>query len=242
MSSTICPVADFHTHTVFSDHAYSTITENAVAAARRGLLAVACTDHGPAIRDGGDPLHFKNLRILPPTIEGVRMLRGAEANVMDINGTLDMDSAVLQRLDVVIASMHGGYMQAGSREQITNAWLAVAENPDVDIIGHCGTPGFAFDYETVIPVFGQYGKVVEINEGTFRVRQSSLENCRRIASVCKQHGVFVVVNSDAHFHEQVGCFSGALQLLEDIDFPPELVVNSTKERLEAFLQSKQLSL
>ncbi len=242
MSNSICPVADFHTHTVFSDHAYSTVTENAAAAARRGLLAMACTDHGPAIPDGGNVMHFLNLKILPPIIEGVRVFRGAEANVLDINGTLDMESTVLQRLDVVIASMHHGFMQPGDYEQITNAWLAIAKNPYVDIIGHCGTPEFAFDYETVIPVFGQHGKVVEINEGTFRVRKASLENCKRIALLCKKHSVRVAVNSDAHFHEHVGCFSEALELLKEVDFPPQLVVNSTQERLNSFLQSKQLSL
>ncbi len=236
------PVADLHTHTLASPHAYSTLTENAVAAAARGMLAVACTDHGPEVRDGMHPWHFGNMRILPDHIAGVRHLRGVEVNVCDFQGRLDLSDGYLNKLEIVIASMHNGTMPLGTPEQITETWLEVAKNPLVDIIGHCGTPLYTFDYEAVIPVFGQYGKVVEINEGTFRVRNDSLENCRRVAALCKQHGVRVAVNSDAHYHEHVGQLENAIALLQELEFPLELIINSSRERFEEFLKEKQLSL
>lgn len=236
------PVADLHTHTIYSPHAYSTVTENAASAAAHGLLAMAMTDHGLGNPEPGHYWHFKNLRILPTHIHGVRVLRGMEANVLEHDGTLDTEDSVLERLDIVIASMHNTIMKPGNREEITRAWLAVAENPHVDIIGHCGTPTFTFDYEQVIPVFGKYGKVVEINEGTFRVRNDSLENCRRIAQLCKEHGVRVAVNSDSHYHDHIGQYEHSLALLADVDFPLELVVNSSRERLETYLKTKNLTL
>lgn len=240
--SKIHPIADFHTHTLFSPHAYSTITENARAAAQNGMLLMACTDHGEATPDTGHHWHFTNMRILPPYIEGVRVLHGIEANVLDAAGHLDLTDQLRQQTELVIASMHTGTMPFGSVEEITAAWSTVAADPDVDIIGHCGQPRFAFDYETVIPLFARYGKVVEINEGTFRVRRDSYETCKRIALLCKQHGVRVALDSDAHFHEHVGRFESAIALLEEIDFPVELIVNGSRETLDAFLQEKQLSL
>lgn len=236
------PVADLHTHTLASPHAYSTLTENATAAAALGMVAVACTDHGPKVGDGMHIWHFTNLKILPDRIAGLRHLRGVEANVCDFKGTLDLPERVLRSMELVIASMHDGTMPHGTPEQITEAWLAIAEDPEVDIIGHCGTPLYAFDYEAVIPVFGRYGKVVEINEGSFRVRKQSLENCARIAALCKQHGVRVAVNSDAHYHEQVGKTENAVALLMETEFPLELVINSSRERFEEFLKEKQLTL
>ena len=236
------PVADLHTHTLASPHAYSTLTENAAAASALGMIAVACTDHGPKVGDGMHPWHFGNLKILPDHIAGVRHLRGTEVNILDFEGSLDLSEGHLGQLEIVIASMHEGTMPFGTPEQITEAWLAVASNPLVDIIGHCGTPVYAFDYEAVIPVFGQYGKVVEINEGTFRVRQKSLENCRRVVQLCKQHGVRVAVNSDAHYHEQVGKTEHAVALLAEEQFPLDLIINTSRERFEAFLKEKQLSL
>ena len=240
--SKIHPIADFHTHTVFSPHAYSTITENARAGAQNGMILVACTDHGEATPDSGHYWHFSNMCILPPYIEGVRVLHGIEANVLDASGRLDLSDKLRKQMELVIASMHAGVMTTGGVEDNTAAWVAVAADPDVDIIGHCGLPLFAFDYERVIPLFGQYGKVVEINEGTFRVRRDSYENCKRVASLCKQHGVRVALTSDAHYHEHVGRFEQAIALLEEVDFPPELIVNNSKESLAAFLSEKSLSL
>lgn len=242
MSVYFQPVADLHTHTLVSPHAYSTLTENATAAAELGMLAIATTDHGPRIGDGNHIWHFTNMRILPEHIAGIRHLRGAEANVCDFDGTLDLPERALSALDVVIASMHDGVMPYGTPEQITEAWLQVAKNPLVDIIGHCGSPQYAFDLEKVIPAFAEHGKIVEINEGTFRVRHKSLENCAAIARLCARHGVRVVVNSDAHYLTQVGRLDSAIALLEEIAFPKELIINSSRERLEAFLQTKGLAL
>ncbi len=236
------PIADLHTHTVVSPHAYSTITENATAAAEQGMLAIATTDHGPKTGDGGHPWHFGNMRILPGTIGGIRHLRGAEVNVCDYSGTLDIPERTLASLDIVIASMHNGTMPFGTPEEISEAWLAVAQNPNVDIIGHCGSPQYAFDYERVIPWFAEHGKVVEINEGTFNVRRDSLENCVTIARLCAKHGVRVAVNSDAHYLSYVGRMDRAVALLEEIQFPTELVINSSRERFEAFLNTKGVTL
>ncbi len=240
MNTHIHPIADLHTHTVFSPHAYSTITENAAAAARAGLVAMACTDHGAETPDTGHHWHFTNMKILPPYIEGVRVLQGIEANVLDHTGALDLTPSLRTQMELVIASMHAGTMPTGSIEEISAAWAVVAADPDVDIIGHCGTPRFAFDYEAIIPLFGQHGKVVEINEGTFRVRGDSYENCKRIATLCKQHGVRICVNSDAHFHTHVGQFDNAIALLNEVDFPPELIVNNSEESLRCFLQEKRV--
>ena len=239
--SSIHPIADFHTHTLYSPHAYSTITENAAAAKRAGLRLMACTDHGGATPDSGHHWHFTNMRILPPYIEDVRVLRGIETDVLDTTGRIDMPERVLDGMDLVIASMHTSTMPDGDVEEMTAAWLAVAKNPLVDIIGHPGQQRYAFDYERVIPVFGEYGKVVEINEGTFRVRRDAIENCKRIALLCKQHGVRVAINSDAHYHAHVGQFENAVALLEEIAFPPELIVNNSEQTLTVFLQEKNLT-
>src|SRR5512146_3220126 len=51
-------VADMHTHTIASGHAYSTVNELAHAAAAKGLAAMAITDHGPALPGGPHLYHF----------------------------------------------------------------------------------------------------------------------------------------------------------------------------------------
>lgn len=236
------PVADLHTHTLYSMHAYSTITENATAAAQKGLLAIGMTDHAPAVPEPGYHWHFTNMRVLPTHIAGVRVIRGVEANILDFDGTMDIDEKILANLDIVIASMHMGIMKPGSPEEISRTWMAIAADPRVDIIGHPGTPAFAFDFEPVIREFGRQGKIVEINEGSFAARSGSLPNCTRIAYLCKKYGVRILISSDAHFHEYVGRFDCSMVMLEEVGFPPELIVNGSRENLEAFLKTKNLTL
>ncbi|MBR6935447.1 MAG: phosphatase [Clostridia bacterium] len=230
--------ADFHTHTSASAHAYSTLYENLTVARQRGLLAVAMTDHGIAIPDSPHIWHFRNQKCLPKQVEGVRLLRGVEANVLDDHGLIDMPADTLDMLDIVVASMHTETMHPGDREYMTAAWLAVAANPLVDIIGHCGTDKYAFDYERVIPEFGRCGKVVEINESSFSCRAPSIPHCRTILQLCKKHGVRVTLDSDAHFCTAVGAVPRSLQLLREEDFPTELVVNAGREQLDAYFSEK----
>lgn len=235
-------VADLHCHTLASDHAYSTVTELAQAAAEKKLLAVACTDHGVQMPDAPHIWHFRNLNQLPPCIHGVRVLRGVEANVLDKDGTLDMESADLEELEIVVASMHRGLMPGGNVDDMSAAWMAVAKNPLVDIIGHSGDPFYAYDYETLIPLFGETGKIVEINENTFAVRRQSLDNCRKIALLCKRYGVRIALDSDAHYHACVGSVPHCLELLREVAFPSELIVNGSEEAFQNYMKERHISL
>jgi putative hydrolase len=211
----------------------------AAYARKAGLCAIAITDHGPAIPDGAHQWHFGNLRSLPPYIDGVRVLHGAEANILDFNGNIDIKKELLKELDWIIASFHDPVAGPATVGQTTQAYLAVANNPYVDVIGHSGTESYKYDYESVIPVFGQKGKLVEINSHSFEARHGAKENCLTIAQICKKYRVPIVVNSDAHSCFAVGEFSNAVQMLTSIEFPPELIVNRTLQSLAEFILKKR---
>ena len=69
------------------------------------------------------------------------------------------------------------------------------------------------------------------------MRKSSIENCRRIAELCKKHGTGIVVSSDAHFFMDIGNYSKAVAMLNEIDFPEELVMNRTYETFSEYLEN-----
>jgi Histidinol phosphatase and related hydrolases of the PHP family len=230
---------DTHCHTVASDHAYSTVCELAAYAAKLPLRAIAVTDHGPAMEDGAHEWHFANMSVLPPYIEGVRVLHGTELNIVDYSGGVDLPDDRLEQLDWVIASCHDPILPPGTVEQHTQAYLGVADNPYIDVIGHSGTETFRYDYERVIPVFGQKGKLVEINAHSFGSRLGASDNCVAIAKLCKKHGVRIVVNSDAHICYDLGRFEPATEMLASIGFPEELIVNRTLESLADFIAKKR---
>lgn len=63
--------------------------------------------------------------------------------------------------------------------------MKVAENPHVDVIGHCGRGNYPFDHEKVIRAFKEYGKIVEINNATLQ-KSANHAACTDIARVCKR--------------------------------------------------------
>lgn len=231
-------IADLHMHTTASTHAYSSLQEMVDAAAQRGLSAVAITDHGITMPGAPGKWYFHNLRVVPHRFHGVLVLRGQETNIIDYEGHIDVEQECEEDLDWVVASIHSVCMPQGeqpSPEKVTHLWEQICRNPRVNVIGHCGSPEYAFDYEGVLPQFAAAGKLVELNESTFRTRLDYVPNCRRIMALCKKYRVPIVVDSDAHFSTQVGDFSHTQALLQELDFPEELVVNSSEERLHTYL-------
>lgn len=231
-------IADTHTHTIASGHAYSTITENCRAAAEKGLKFLAVTDHTPMMKGTTHLFYFENLMTVPPVLCGVNVIRGCEANIINIAGEVDLPKRTLQRLELVIASMHVPVFPPPGKETVTRTYLNLAENPDVDIIGHCGDGRFDFDHEPVIRAFARNGKVVEINAHSFTARPGSRENCPRIAALCAEYGVPVVVSTDAHFYTDIGNFGPSLECLKQLHFPRELILNADEERFKAFITAK----
>ena len=143
----------------------------------------------------------------------------------------------------MVASIHCGLCKGkASVEAATNAYLKLAENPYVNVIGHSGTPKFKYDFERVIPELAHNGKLIEINDNTFYCRKDSCENCVEIAKLCKKHGAYIIVNSDAHFSSRVGHCSCAMEMLEEIDFPQELIINTDESRFKKYLEQNGISL
>jgi putative hydrolase len=230
-------VADMHTHTVASGHAYSTVNELAQEAALRGLQAIALTDHGPALPGGPHLYHFGALRFIPRSIAGVRILLGVEANILDASGRLDLPDTYLERLDFVMAGLHEGCgFDNQGRDRNTEAVLNVMQNVRVKAISHPGNPVFPLDYEEVVKGALATGTALEINNASFSMsRAGSAANCETLARLIARYRASVAVGSDAHIAQGVGIFDDALRLLDRAGVLPEQIVNASMERLLEFL-------
>ena len=224
-------IADLHTHTNYSAHAVNTVTEMIYEAKRQGLKAIALTDHGPSMPDSGHIWHFGNVDDIPTVVDGVAVLYGAEVDVMDVNGTMDLPESYMKRLNWVIASLHKRFVPKLSFEEATQLWLKVAQNPYVDMIGHCEQTDHEFDLDKVIPEFVKNNKVVEFNGNSAVARPGGEDNMRNLALACKKYGCKVAINSDAHSIWQISKINGVFEILESIDFPQELIINASYERL-----------
>jgi putative hydrolase len=232
-------IADTHVHTIASEHACSTLMENLREAKAKGLRFLAVTDHTGLMPGAPTDTYFICLRgTIPEEYDGVYLLRGCEVNILDEKGTLDLPEHVLDQLDWVIASVHGVLTKPMTLEQSTQLWLNVAKNPKVDVIGHCGDANFRFDFERVIPEFAKYGKIVEINAGSYRTRPSCIPNCIEIARLCAKYGVPLVLSSDAHFAGRVGDVADAMRIVKEANVPEELILNADFDRFAERLSKR----
>jgi putative hydrolase len=230
-------IADMHTHTVSSGHGYSTINELAAEAARKGLAALAITDHGPALPGGPHIYHFGAMRFIPESILGVRILRGIEANILDTGGTLDLPEHYLRKLDYVMAGLHEGCGFSGEdRIRNTEAVISAMENPLVKAISHPGNPLFPLDYQAVVAAAVRTSTALEMNNTSFSIsRKGSTPNCELLSGLIARMGAPMVIGSDAHIAQMVGEFADAVAVIEEAGVTAEQVINSSLERLLRFL-------
>jgi putative hydrolase len=234
-------VVDLHTHTVASGHAFSTVKDNAEAAAAKGLEVIAITDHGPNLPGGAHNFHFWNLRVLPEEIAGVRILRGAEANIVDNNGALDLDEDTLRSLDVVAIGFHPqcGY-EGKTVEQNTGTLIKAMSLPYVHIVVHPGNPWFPIDPERIVEAAGKYDVLLELNNSSFVTSRPGGEDISRdILNAAYKGGLDIILGSDAHIDSAVGEFGEAVREAEEAGFSADRIINTNKQRVLEFLKSKK---
>lgn len=238
--------ADTHTHTLASGHAYNTIMEMVQAAAAKGLKALGITDHtkgvpGHEMTGAPDDIYFRNYRVIPREICGVHVLMGAEVNILN-GGMIDLSERALKQQDIIIASIHGQCYDNEGIERNTENILKVLENPYVDILGHPDGSDWPLDYERVIAKAAEMGTIIELNENSYRqpgLRKNCRENALTYLALCKKMGVPVAIGSDAHFMDLVGAHEHNEPILEEADFPMELVMNTSAEKLVSYLKARK---
>ena len=232
---------DLHTHTSVSQHAYSTVKENAGSAAENGLEAFAITDHAPGVFDGANEWHFSCLRLVPRTVCGVTVLRGAECSFTDEDAGIDLVDRVLDMLDVVIASVHTLAYCPQTAEEHTNMLLKAMENPRIDILGHVDRVKCGADFDLIAKTAKEKGKLIEMNNHSINYSgaEKTIGYTRALAEACKKYNTPVVVTSDAHFCDAVGKFDAMLKLFEEIGIDENMVMNTSLEKFIDYMKDKK---
>lgn len=229
---------DLHTHSIAGGHAYSTFEENVAAAYEKGLSVYGLSEHAPAMPGGPHMFFFGNLKVLPKEYKGMRILKGCEANIVDLEGNLDLPDVLLAQLDYVIASMHIPCVTTGTAKENTDCLIRVMENPYVQIIGHPDDARYPLEYERLVAAAKEKGVLLEVNNTSLSpvsVRTGGRENITTYLKLCKEMEVPVILGTDSHFSQHIGEFSNAEEVLKALDFPEELVVNTSLEKLKKYI-------
>jgi len=231
-------IMDLHTHTVASSHAFSTLKENIEAAAVKGLKIIGNSDHGGKMPGAAHDFHFTNYRVVRPEILGVRVFRGIEANITNTEGELDTKPFVQNKVDYMIASIHQSCYKIGTVEENTNAFINAMKNDKVIVVGHPDDAKVPVDFDLLAKGAKEHGVAIELNNSSLvpnSVRMNGRENAKLMLEAAKKHGAMILLGSDAHIYLDVGRFDEALALIEEVNFPKEMIVNTSMEKLEALL-------
>lgn len=228
---------DLHMHTIASAHAYSTVHEYVQEAKCKRMEAIAFTDHGPALDDSPHPWHFLNMGAIPSRIDGIRILKGMEANIYP-DGIIDCDEKSANRLDFIMAGFHAPvYPSENDLNKNTECLLNVIRNPVVRIITHPGNPLYPVNYQIIAEAAFHHRVALEVNSGSVTARKGSTDNCKRMIKAVKSAGGYIAVGSDAHYCSHVGNLDHSFNLLAEQSFPPERVINSSLALTLSFLNS-----
>ena len=232
---------DLHTHTLVSQHAYSTIIENVKYAVENGIEAIAVTDHAPGTPDGAHDWHFGSLPdFVPETVYGVRVFKGAELTFQNENADIDLPEAILKKLDIVIASIHSVAYAPKTSDEYTAVLLKAMKNPHIDIFGHIDRVKSGADYDLVAKEAAKCGKIIELNEHSLDNGEAA-ENSKRafeLMTACKKYGTKISVDSDAHFCTMIGNYPHAEKLLAEIGFDENNIINRSLESINGYINNK----
>jgi DNA polymerase (family X) len=192
---------DLQMHTPASD-GKNTVEEMAEAARALGHEYIAITDHSKAVTvaNGLDEkrmaTHIKKIHAANEKGLGIRVFAGAEVDILK-DGSLDYSDEILAQLEVVVCSIHSYFNL--DRAAMTERMLAAIENPYTQIIGHptgrilLRRDPFDYDMEAVLKACAKHGVAMECNAYPDRLDLKDVH-----LRMCKEHGVKVVISTDAH--------------------------------------------
>ena len=219
---------DVHSHTNWSD-GRATMLEMAQGAQALGYRYLGVTDHSPRIKVvnglGAERLLAQSQEMagVQSQLDELTLLQGIEVDILE-DGGLDLPDAVLELLDVVIASPHVKLRQETA--SMTERMLRAVSNPNVDVIGHPtgrrpgSREGASYDYEAVFKEAARHKVALEIDCDPARMDLSP--EMARLALEC---GCNFTLDADAHAPAELAYVPMGAWMARRAGIPQDRILN-----------------
>lgn len=198
---------DLHMHTEYSD-GRDTTEAMVAASAALGYEYIAITDHSPhssasrSLSLDGVKRQADEIAALRDRYPQLAILHGVEVDILP-DERLDFGDRVLERFDIVLASLHE---RAGQGvDALLRRYLAAMRHPLVTMITHPsnrlvpGRLGYDLDYEQFFAAAVETGTLVEIDGGPTHLDLDGALARRAVAA-----GAMLTVDSDSHRADALG--------------------------------------
>ena len=228
---------EIHMHTLASGHAYGSPREMAQAASEKGLALIGLSDHGPGCPGTCHHAWFGCYDRMCRNVHGVEILGGAELNVMN-DGSINFPEHYFDYLDYAIVGIHPPIYVDEGAERNTDNTISCMKHPKVFFVSHPDSDRFPYNYERLVPAAKENHVALEVNNSSLRrpeTRPGCIENYKTMLKLCMEQNCPIVVSTDSHDPCEVGIFEPAISFLAEMNFPEELIVNITAEKLKAFI-------
>jgi putative hydrolase len=219
---------DVHSHTNWSD-GRATMLEMAQGAQALGYHYLGVTDHSPRIKVvnglGAERLLAQSQEMagVQSQMDELTLLQGIEVDILE-DGALDLPDAVLELLDVVIASPHVKLRQETA--SMTERMLRAVSNRHVDVIGHPtgrrpgSREGASYDYEAVFKEAARHKVALEIDCDPARMDLSP--EMARLALEC---GCNFTLDADAHAPAELAYVPMGAWMARRAGIPQDRILN-----------------
>jgi DNA polymerase (family 10) len=198
---------DLHVHSLWSD-GRDTVEAMVVSAIALGYEYIAITDHSPSSAasrnltiDGvaRQAEEIANIRTMYPQIA---VLHGCEVDILE-DGSLDFTDVVLERFDIVLASLHESHGQ--DPRTLLRRYERAMRHPLVTLITHPTNrlfpyrPGYDLDYDRLFQLATETGTLLEIDGAP-----SHMDLDASLARRAVRAGVTLSIDSDCHIAARLG--------------------------------------
>jgi len=232
---------DKHIHSIRSLCGPMTMGEIVATAASKGVRGICVTDHGMAMEVPRFQFHIFCKRY-PDMVDGVRVFKGIELNVLDEAGHLDVPTELLPVFDYIAVGLHPVEPLLPDRgaKANTDALLNVFHNnPWIDALAHPTQRSHPLEFQRLLPVMAAEGIAFEVNDCNLRYGKATVEATAEALASAVIHGVPVVANSDAHVFHELGEDDNIARVFDMASLDPIIAVNAREKTLTAFLTERR---
>lgn len=242
---------DLHLHTIASGHAQCTVYEYIKRAEELHMKMIGISDHstcGPNTHTLVDSVYLATLSRIPKTVNNIRILKGVEANIVNVDGDLDVSKKLIieKTLDYVLVNFHlgRGYESQGKAKN-TQAMIRTIKSGLVNIISHPFVIDvFEIDIQEISQAACDNNVLLEVNLaylGDWNIKKfpSSLDNIKKMIDVVKRNNQKVIVNSDAHNIWEMADDSSLKKIQKEIGLTEKMIINNYPQELMQLLRIEE---
>lgn len=247
-------LGDYHTHTIYSSgykkvgtHAIGTIEDNAKVALNKGLKTLVISEHGPGhylygVKNNNVPIMKEEIKRLNEKYlpQGLEILLGVEANLIGLDGRIDIYDKHFKYIDILLMGYHYGAFPYSIKDGLglyvynpiskilkineekaidmnTKAYIKAMGNYKIDIITHPGSKAKVNIIE-VAKKASEVGTALEISSKHSELSVKSL-------NLLKDIDVYYYINSDAHRPEDVGNLENGIKKAQESKITMDKIKN-----------------